>query len=98
MMAPSRTSRASAPRVMVPWVTMHPATPLLRHTKQSATPPPPQLDLPLLGAQHAGQGLADVVQRLVDHAVQAKVDALPLRQVTSSGVGPDVEADHHGAR
>src|SRR5512132_2810070 len=52
-----------------------------------------ELRLALLGLQHAAQRAPDVVDRVVDHAVQPDVDAFPLGEVAGLHVWTDVEPD-----
>src|SRR5688572_15163102 len=47
-----------------------------------------------LGREHAGERRADVVDRLVDHAVIAHFHVLVAQRVARRGVRADVEGDH----
>src|SRR5262245_47678830 len=51
-----------------------------------------------LGRKHAGEGRADVVDRLVDDAVVADFHVLVAHRVARRGVGADVECDDPGPR
>src|SRR5918996_1291672 len=74
----------------------HPAQP--GHVERGADVGPAQLDLLLGGSQQSRQGVLEVVDRLIDHPVQADVDSLPLGNLACLGVGTDVEPDHDGLR
>ena len=54
--------------------------------------------LALLRAEHPGQGRLHVVDRVVDHLVEADVDVLLLGQIARRLVGPHVEPDHDRVR
>src|SRR5690606_5753410 len=54
--------------------------------------------LALFRRQHARHGVAHVVDRVVDDVVVAQVDVVGFGQLLGRSVGPDIEADHHGAR
>src|SRR5918994_2917187 len=64
-----------------------------RNAEERADLRTPELGLALFGLQHAAHGIADVVDRVVDHAVQANVHALLLGQVPGLHVRADVEPD-----
>jgi hypothetical protein len=49
-------------------------------------------------AQHPDERLLDLLGELVDHAVLADLDPLPLGQLPRLARGADVEADDHGVR
>ena len=51
-----------------------------------------------LRRQHSDKGSLDVVDRPVDHAVGADVDALALGEAIGLGPRPDVEPDDDGRR
>src|SRR5690606_19520371 len=48
-----------------------------------------------IAAQHAGQGLLDVIDDLVDHAVVAQIQAFGLDHLACRGIGTHVEAEDH---
>ena len=48
--------------------------------------------------QHADERLLDLLRQLVDDAVLADLDPLPLGELPCLGRRPDVEADHHRVR
>src|SRR5690606_30565840 len=49
-----------------------------------------------IAAKHARQGLLDVFDDLVDHAVVAQIQAFGLDHLARRGIGTDVEAEDHG--
>ena len=50
--------------------------------------------LALFRLEFAGERIGDVLEQLVDDAVQADFDLLLLRQLVHARIDPDVEADH----
>src|SRR5262249_12430492 len=57
-----------------------------------------EVDLLVLGLEHALEGRLDLVDRLVDDRVVADVDALAVGQLPRLALRPDVEADHDRVR
>src|SRR6185436_20008840 len=63
----------------------------LRDAEHGTDLGPTELRLALLGLEHPAQGAADVIDRVVDHAVEPDVDAFLLGEIARLHVGTDVE-------
>ncbi len=84
---------------MVPCVTYDPAiTPSFGTRNVARTSAVPRCFSQLLGLQHPGERGLDVVDRVVDHAVQADVDAFLLGELARLLVRAHVEPDHDAVR